>query len=118
MFRLRWAVLTVVILAMDIDRSWIRIALVGLVLWAAPAAADVSYTQERELGKRFDLMARQRFPLVSDPEIISYVEDIGKKITGRLEDSFFDYHFAVVKDASINAFAVPWGVHLRQPRPT
>ncbi len=82
-----------------------------LLPWAlaAPLAGEVSYTQERQLGKRFHFAARQHIPLVSDPEIVSYVEDIGKAITDRLEDSFFDYRFSVVRDASINAFAVPGG---------
>ena len=78
-------------------------------LFQTAASADVSYTAERELGKRFDMMAHERFPLVRDPEFVSYVSGIGQEIVSRLDDSFFEYRFAVVNDGSINAFAVPGG---------
>jgi predicted Zn-dependent protease len=71
--------------------------------------AAVSYQGERELGQRFDLTARQRVPMIDDPEVVGYVNEVGHKITGSLEDSFFDYQFAVVRDGRVNAFAVPGG---------
>jgi len=95
--------------------SWLRIvvsgALAGLIGSAASpvGARAVSYAGERELGARFDMMARQTLPLVRDPEFVSYVDEIGQAIVSSLEDSFFDYHFSVVRDDSINAFAVPGG---------
>lgn len=76
---------------------------------AAPVAGQVSHLEERELGKRFDMMARQRFPMVLDPEFVSYVDEIGQEIVSRLDGSLFDYRFSVVRDHSINAFAVPGG---------
>lgn len=90
-------------------------ALIAVVLLAASigaggrAAADVSYTQERELGKKFDMFAHETLPLVRDREIVSYVDDIGQEIVAGLKDSFFEYRFAVLRDGSINAFAVPGG---------
>jgi predicted Zn-dependent protease len=75
---------------------------------AAPSAA-VSNQEERDLGRRFDMMARQQLPLVSDPRVVELVEGIGNKIVAGLDDKVFDYHFAVVRDPSINAFAVPGG---------
>jgi predicted Zn-dependent protease len=73
------------------------------------AAAQISHVQERELGKRFDMMAAERLPIERDPEFVSYVDEIGQDIVKRLDSSFFDYRFAVVRDPSINAFAVPGG---------
>jgi predicted Zn-dependent protease len=72
-------------------------------------AAAISYQGERELGQRFDLAARQRVPMVDDPEVLGYVSDVGRGIVGSLDDSYFDYQFAVVRDPRINAFAVPGG---------
>ena len=76
---------------------------------AAGRAAAVSYEGERELGQRFDLALRQQAPMISDPEVIGYVTEVGRKIVGTLGDSFFEYQFAVVRDPRVNAFAVPGG---------
>lgn len=80
----------------------------ALALLAGPAGA-VSYQGERDLGRRFDLAVRQRAPMVDDPEVNAYVTAIGSTIAGKLDDSFFDYQFAVVRDGRVNAFAVPGG---------
>ena len=76
---------------------------------AAGHAAAVSYQGERDLGRRFDLTVRQRVPMVEDPEVTGYVNEIGRKLVAKLDDSYFDYQFAVVRDPRINAFAVPGG---------
>jgi beta-barrel assembly-enhancing protease len=94
-----------------------RVAWLGLLAGAltlsfaasAGRARAVSYQGERELGQRFDLSARQRVPMVDDPEVVSYVNDVGRRITANLDESFFDYKFSVVRDPRINAFAVPGG---------
>ena len=88
-----------------------RIGALGcaVALIAAGRAAAVSYEGERELGRRFDLALRQQAPMISDPEVIGYVTEVGRKIVGTLDDSYFDYQFAVVRDPRVNAFAVPGG---------
>jgi len=75
----------------------------------ASAAGAVSYQGERDLGQGFDLTARQRLKMVSDPDVVAYVNDIGRKIAATLDGSYFDYQFAVVLDPRVNAFAVPGG---------
>lgn len=47
--------------------------------------------------------------MIDDPEVVAYVNGIGQEVVRGLEDSFFDYQFAVVADPRINAFAVPGG---------
>ena len=79
------------------------------VLAAVRPVAAVSVQSERELGRRFALAARLQLPLLTDADIVSYVEGTGEAIARRLGDSFFDYHFFVVRSASVNAFAVPGG---------
>jgi predicted Zn-dependent protease len=86
-----------------------RAALLATLLLLAAPAGGVSYQGERDLGLRFDLAARQKVPLINDPEVVAYVSGIGKKIAAALDDSYFDYQFAVVRDGRINAFAVPGG---------
>jgi beta-barrel assembly-enhancing protease len=76
---------------------------------AAERAGAVSYQGERDLGQRFDLAARQRVPMLEDPEVVGYVGEVGRKIVASLDDPYFDYQFAVVRDPRVNAFAVPGG---------
>lgn len=76
---------------------------------AASVARAVSFEEEREMGRRFTLVARSRLPLLNDPDVVEYVESVGKRVAGALENSVFDYRFFVVRDASVNAFAVPGG---------
>jgi len=68
-----------------------------------------SITDEKELGKQFDLEARAQLPLIDDVEVTSYVNRIGQRIASALNDSTFQYQFSVVRDPRINAFAVPGG---------
>ncbi len=89
--------------------AW-RAALAGLAagLCAVPGGA-VSYQGERDLGQRFDLAARQRVPMIDDPDVVGYVAEIGRRIVRGLDDSYFEYEFAVVRDPRVNAFSVPGG---------
>lgn len=73
------------------------------------AGRAVSNTEEQELGKKFSLAARAQLPLIDDVEVNTYVERIGQKIVASLGDQPFTYHFQVVRDPRINAFAVPGG---------
>jgi predicted Zn-dependent protease len=77
--------------------------------WAPRAQADVSASEEKDLGKKFALEARAKLPLIDDVEIDRYVDHIGQKIVAALGAQPFQYHFYVVRDPRINAFAVPAG---------
>ncbi len=77
--------------------------------WLPSSAEGLSLAEERKIGKRFDMMAHARMPLVRDPEFVSFVDDMGREILAQLGNPDFEYHFSVVRDASINAFAVPGG---------
>jgi predicted Zn-dependent protease len=80
-----------------------------LFLAALPVRASTSFTAEQKLGTTFDMEARKGLPLSEDADINGYVERLGKKIVAALGSQPFSYHFAVVRDPRINAFAVPGG---------
>lgn len=88
-------------------RRGVAVILLGLAL--VERATAVSFEEERELGRQFALEARAQLPLISDPDVVGYVEGVGQRVARMLEGSFFEYHFFVVRDAGINAFAVPGG---------
>jgi predicted Zn-dependent protease len=91
-------------------RPWRRLAAAVLVVLAAATSTDaIGLTQERELGTRFALEARRRLPLLREPALIAYLRRIGQRIVTRLDAQQFAYRFYLVRDRSLNAFAVPGG---------
>lgn len=84
-------------------------AVVAAVFLAHGVCAASSYSAEQDLGKRFAMDARSQLPLLDDVEINEYVGHIGQKIVAVLGEQPFSYHFSVVNDGRINAFAVPGG---------
>ena len=85
------------------------VVLLALSLAWPYTAHAVSPSEEAELGRKFALEARAKLPLIEDVEVTGYVNRIGQKIVAALGDQPFNYRFYVVRDSSINAFAVPGG---------
>lgn len=73
--------------------------------------ADSVFTpeQEREIALNVVEQIRRAGKLVTDPEINEYVRDVGKRLAYRAQNGEHRFHFFVVKDPSINAFALPGG---------
>lgn len=66
--------------------------------------------EEREIGERFALEVAAQLPLVREPAVLEYVNRVGNKIVAALQGSQpFTYRFHVVRDSTLNAFAVPGG---------
>lgn len=82
---------------------------VSLVLAAATSAMALSSTEESAMGRRFDLEARTKLQLIDDPAVEGYLNGIGTRIAGNLDDHIFDYNFTALRDGRVNAFAVPGG---------
>jgi predicted Zn-dependent protease len=91
--------------------SWTRaaVALLAAVVLCAPQAAAMGLKDEQELGARFALEARRRLPLLRAPALSAYLRRIGERIIARLDAKEFDYRFYVVRESTLNAFAVPGG---------
>lgn len=83
--------------------------LVWLLLLQGLAVQAVSVSEEKTLGRKFDLQARSKLPLLNDIELTSYVNHLGQKIVAGLGDQPFTYRFYVIRDGRVNAFAVPGG---------
>jgi predicted Zn-dependent protease len=73
----------------------------------SPARAVYSAEAEHRLGHQVMVQIRQSREFVDDPELQAYVQQLGESIargTGRS-----DFRFFIVRDPSINAFALPGG---------
>ncbi len=64
---------------------------------------------ESGLGQRVAEQAKRQLPMVDDPDIRAYVNDIGQGLAGLAGRDEFDYSFEVIMDDSLNAFALPGG---------
>lgn len=73
------------------------------------AQAGLTPAQEREIGEEGMKELRRANALVDDPEVVAFINRMGAKLVeaGRITDVRF--HFFPVKDASVNAFAMPGG---------
>ncbi len=90
---------------------WLCPALAAICAWVAvlPGVAAGSIAGETALGRRFEFEARSRLPLLNDLELTGFIDGIGQRIVAGLGDQPFAYRFFVVRDARLNAFAVPGG---------
>jgi predicted Zn-dependent protease len=70
---------------------------------------EVSEDQERDLGMQFDREVGKHLQLVDDPVVLSFMNDLGNEILKKIPQQPFIYRFRVVKDPTLNAFAVPGG---------
>jgi len=68
-----------------------------------------SQGQEIALGQQYDQQVRQQIGVYDDPQLQAYVDRIGRELAARSERPDLPWHFAVVDDPSVNAFALPGG---------
>lgn len=64
---------------------------------------------EEQIGEQVASQARRQLPLVHDPEIVAYVDEIGQRLAQVAGRDEFEYEFEVVLDDRLNAFALPGG---------
>jgi predicted Zn-dependent protease len=86
------------------------IAIAGCAASFATGCATLSVPEEQQLADRFEAEIRQRNRLVTDPVVVRYVDDIGRRIVAAAGPQPFAYEFSVVDDPEINAFAGPAGM--------
>ncbi|MDQ6974151.1 MAG: M48 family metalloprotease, partial [Mariprofundaceae bacterium] len=70
----------------------------------------MSEKEELNLGKQLNVQYHQQFVLLNDKDPLAvYVNEVGQKVAKVSDRPDLFYHFYVVDDAIINAFALPGG---------
>ena len=69
----------------------------------------MSEEQEIGLGKQMDGEVRREMGLYEDAELQRYVESVGQRLAKASERPNLPWHFSVVDEPAINAFALPGG---------
>jgi len=90
------------------SRGLLRLALAAVLL-AGIGCITPSVDEEKQLGSRIAWEAQTQNRFVRDVLILEYVQRIGDEILAAAGPQPFEYHFQVVDDDEINAFAGPAG---------
>lgn len=75
----------------------------------SPTTMILSQSDEYRLGAMVTRELRDQNALIEDPEVNEYMQTIGQRLAAQSAMGGRDFHFFVIKDDSINAFAVPGG---------
>ncbi|HEX2139500.1 MAG TPA: M48 family metalloprotease, partial [Woeseiaceae bacterium] len=75
----------------------------------SPADAVLSKSDEARIGRAIMRNIRASGQLVEDPLITEYINDIGHRLSSRVNKGDHQFTFFVVDDPNINAFALPGG---------
>jgi predicted Zn-dependent protease len=97
----------------------VRATLLLLVVVAAACATNpvtgqreftlMSESQEIAMGRESDAQVRVEMGVYNDPELATYVSDIGLRLAKLSERPNLPWQFVVVDQPAINAFALPGG---------
>lgn len=87
----------------------VLVLILVLMLSGACPVSAITIKEERELSKEFLELLKKQLPLIEDPVIVDYVNQVGQKILAALPPQPFEYQFYVVKQDVYNAFATPAG---------
>jgi len=82
------------------------VALLALVLAGCGA---LSVQEEQQLGAEVARDARRELDFVREEVVVAYIESIGRGLVRAAGPQPFEYHFYVVDDEELNAFAAPAG---------
>jgi predicted Zn-dependent protease len=69
----------------------------------------ISIEDERKMGEEFMAQVLAQLQLVEDPFVNDYINELGQYLITPLETKSFPFHFYVIKDNTLNAFAAPGG---------
>jgi len=65
---------------------------------------------EQQLGDYYMKVLRQQLPIINDPQIRNYINELGFRLVSSNEDTKDrKFYFFVINDPTINAFAMPGG---------
>ena len=87
-----------------------RVMAEGLPDLGESALTDLSPAMEQRLGESAMRDIRWNDPsYLNDAEVSTYVNRLGNRLVAAMPDSHKEFHFFVLKDRTLNAFAMPGG---------
>ncbi|MBQ4132316.1 MAG: M48 family metalloprotease [Desulfovibrionaceae bacterium] len=89
--------------------GFVCVQLVLLPACPAHAFGKFGISEEKELGRKFSVMIKSRLPIIEDPEIKSYIQEITARLIGAAPPQPYDFDVNVLRSDAINAFCSPGG---------
>lgn len=77
--------------------------------YTAINSAMILLQGESAIGANAAAQIQNQLPMITDPEVDTYLGEMGQKLARLAGRDEFDYDFYVVDDAELNAFALPGG---------
>ncbi len=75
-----------------------------------PAAASLPLSQERRLAPIILRQLRSQLPVLEDVELNEYLSSLGNQLLSANRSNRLQFHFLLVNQPQINAFATPGGI--------
>ena len=75
----------------------------------SPAQATLTLDDEYQIGRMIVRGLRDQDAILDDPEVSEYIRSIGSRLSSQANDGSQRFNFFVVRDNTINAFALPGG---------
>jgi predicted Zn-dependent protease len=82
---------------------------VARVSESALGGGDLSVEKENEITADIARQIRRGAPLIGDPILLSYLNELGQEIVASTEPQPFVYRFALIRDDALNAFTIGGG---------
>ena len=89
--------------------SWAAPLNLNLPSMGAVAGADLSPSQEQAMGDEIMREIRADPSYMDDPETLQYLNRLGYELASVVPSHTYSFFFFPIKDASLNAFAMPGG---------
>ena len=80
-----------------------------------PSNIYMSKMDEPAIGRTYFRTMRRQGQVVEDPLLQEYIQNLGEKLSSKVQEGDFSFHYFFVPENSINAFAMPGGfvgIHL------
>jgi len=74
-----------------------------------PADATITRSDEYQIGLMIVRGLRDEGQILEDPEVNDYIQSLGSRLAAQAQEGGQRFQFFVVRDPSINAFALPGG---------
>jgi beta-barrel assembly-enhancing protease len=75
----------------------------------APSVLALTLEEERDIGRKAMQQVMAEIPMIEDPDILSYIRNLGARLARQLDDNPWEFKFYVANLDEMNAFALPGG---------
>ncbi|VAX20889.1 Putative Zn-dependent protease [hydrothermal vent metagenome] len=85
------------------------VAVVIIVIAPSHAFALFKGPDEEEMGRKADEQIVHAYGLYDDEKLQAYVRKVGERVLSEVVEPQYEYHFKLMDDSMVNAFALPGG---------